>query len=79
MGELLSLRQVDEGEMQLRLVHAEALRAAGDLKGASVTLRDARARLRSRAQRISDEGYRGSFLHDVPENARIMSLAEASD
>jgi hypothetical protein len=37
----------------------------------------ARQRLLAIADRIAEPGYKQSFLDEVPENARIMTLASA--
>jgi hypothetical protein len=62
-------------EAPVRLVHAEALRAAGDEGAAREALRVARDRLMERASRIGPPGLRASFLAHVPANARTMTLA----
>jgi tetratricopeptide (TPR) repeat protein len=69
---LADLGGIDEGEALVRLVHAEARRAAGDAAGAEEALAAARARLLERAERIKDPAWRRSFLDRVPENARTM-------
>ncbi len=58
-----------------RLVHAEALEAAGDHAGACRALSTARERLRIQAARIGDLAVRRGFLENLPENARILALA----
>jgi hypothetical protein len=58
-----------------RLVHAEALAAAGDTTGATAALTAARDRLAFQAARIADPTLRESFLTVVPENVRIAALA----
>ncbi|MGZ3452162.1 MAG: serine/threonine-protein kinase [Polyangiales bacterium] len=72
------LQQVvlDEGEATVRLVHAEALFAAGRTDEARAAITTARARLFERAARIVDAELRKTFLEGVPENARTLSLAE---
>jgi tetratricopeptide (TPR) repeat protein/energy-coupling factor transporter ATP-binding protein EcfA2 len=59
----------------LRLVHAEALRATGDVARARDLLREAVARLEERAEKIADEGLRRGFLERVPSHARTLALA----
>jgi serine/threonine protein kinase/tetratricopeptide (TPR) repeat protein len=74
---LESLGGLDEGESLVRLMYAEALAAAGDHARAREAIAAARHRLLERAAKISDPGWRRSFLERVPENARTMSLATA--
>ena len=59
----------------VRLAHAEALEAAGDHAAAHAAIRVARDRVLATADRIHDPRYRKSFLEDVPDNARILTLA----
>jgi hypothetical protein len=59
----------------VRLAHAEALEAAGDMAAACAAIRVARARLLAIVDRIADPGYQKSFLENVPENARTLALA----
>jgi eukaryotic-like serine/threonine-protein kinase len=61
-------------ESLVRLVHAEALRASGDERGAEQMLQRARARLLARADAIRDEASRFGFL-EVPEHFRTIGLA----
>ena len=61
----------------VRLVHAEALRAASDHEGATRALTDLTARLLAQAERIADPALRRSFLEDVPANRRAFELAAA--
>jgi tetratricopeptide (TPR) repeat protein len=76
---LVALGTIDEGEALVRLVHAEALHAAGLHAEARAAIGEAAAVLRARAARISDESWRASFLARVPENARTLALAAAWD
>jgi eukaryotic-like serine/threonine-protein kinase len=66
---------IDEGEAIVRLVLAEALHAAGKTDEARTAIVAARDRLLERASHIRDEDLRRSFLEQVPENARTLSLA----
>jgi hypothetical protein len=66
-----SMETIEEGEMRIRLSWAEALAATGDHAGARAALEEARQRLFTQAGRIADPERRRSFLHRVPENARI--------
>jgi len=61
----------------VRLVHAEALRATGAYDAARHAIAEARARLLTIAERITDPAYQKSFLEDVPENVRTLALARA--
>ncbi|WP_437516522.1 hypothetical protein [Sorangium sp. So ce1099] len=59
----------------IRLVHIEALIAAGERDAAREALTVARDRLLATAAKISDPELRRSFLEDVPYNARTLALA----
>ena len=59
----------------VRLAHAEALHATGAHDAARVAIAQARARVLAVAGKISDPGYRASFLAQIPENARTLTLA----
>jgi hypothetical protein len=63
---------------RVRLVHAEALLAAGDRDAARAAIADARARILAIAGRIDDPEARPSFLERVPENARTLALDAGS-
>jgi tetratricopeptide (TPR) repeat protein len=65
---------LEEGESYVRLVHVEALRAAGETTAADAALDGAAERLLDRAARIPPP-WRDSFLTRVPENARTLELA----
>jgi tetratricopeptide (TPR) repeat protein len=71
------LGAIDAGESLVRLVHAEALAESGDQAGAKRAITAARERLLSRAARIRDRESRDSFLANVAENARTLTLATA--
>ncbi|WP_438015146.1 protein kinase [Sorangium sp. So ce315] len=76
--EALSLLESDRHEEEgflVRLVHAEALAAAGQAAEARGAIALARNGLLVRAGRISDPAWRERFLRDVPDNARILALA----
>jgi tetratricopeptide (TPR) repeat protein len=75
MGILERLKGVEEGESQIRVVHASALYAAGSTGEALRRIQEATARLHARAARISDPRWRRTFLEDIPENARTLRLA----
>jgi hypothetical protein len=74
---LESLGGIDDGEALIRLVHAEALHAAGQGDAARAALGAAAVRLRARAERIGSAALRQSFLERVPENARTLALEKA--
>jgi eukaryotic-like serine/threonine-protein kinase len=61
----------------IRLVHAEALAANGKATAAGEAFALCRERLLAAADRIRDPSRRRSFLERVPENARVIELAEA--
>jgi tetratricopeptide (TPR) repeat protein len=67
---------VEEGDVLLQVVHAEALRATGDRQAARSHAGAAREAALRRADGITDPAERASFL-DVPENARALALARA--
>jgi tetratricopeptide (TPR) repeat protein len=58
-----------------RVIHAEALRAAGERERAGAAIAAARERVLDQATRIGDAGIRRGFLENVPENARTLTLA----
>jgi tetratricopeptide (TPR) repeat protein len=68
---------IEDGEPLVRLVHAETLAATGDAARAAQAIAVAAERLRRMAAKISDEELCRSFLESVPENARILALANA--
>jgi len=72
---LEELGGIDEREMLVRVIHAEALAATGDVLAARVVLAAARKRVLSLAERIRDVDTRECFLTNVPENARTLRLA----
>ncbi|MBI4702525.1 MAG: protein kinase [Deltaproteobacteria bacterium] len=76
MGVLESLGGLEEGESAVRLVHAEALYASGELAEAQQAVGQARDRLLARASKIKDPTWRESFLRNVPENARTLAWAQ---
>ena len=77
MAFLESQGHLEEGEILLRLAHAEALNAVGDGEGARSALAIARERLLERASAITRPDWRQSFLANIPENARTLELAKA--
>jgi eukaryotic-like serine/threonine-protein kinase len=61
----------------VHLALAEAEAATGARDAAHRTIANARARLLTISARIADPALQRSFLDDVPENARILTLAHA--
>src|SRR5262249_35713290 len=72
---LMRLQGIEEGDSLVRLVHAEALRASGDLEQARVHIAIARDRLLATAANVGDPELRKSFPERIPENARTVALA----
>jgi eukaryotic-like serine/threonine-protein kinase len=72
---LVSVGGTEEGEAQIRLVFAEALRAAGYYDAARESIGVAVQRLLARAQQIQDAALRESFCQAVPENGKTFALA----
>ncbi|WP_437309303.1 serine/threonine-protein kinase [Sorangium sp. So ce388] len=70
-----ALGVVEQGEAFARLVHAEALFAAGDLPAARSAIARARARLLDVASQLDDAAQRERFLQGVEENARTLQRA----
>jgi tetratricopeptide (TPR) repeat protein/predicted Ser/Thr protein kinase len=68
---------VPGGEAFIWLVYAEALHAAGQLEEARGVIASARDRVLRRAPAESEPAWRASYLTNVPENARILALAQA--
>jgi tetratricopeptide (TPR) repeat protein len=76
---LEALGALEEGESLVRLVHAEALEAAGERAELWRAIASARDRLIERASKITDAAWREQFLTAVPDNARTLSMwAQAS-
>jgi hypothetical protein len=67
----------EDVELAVRLAHAEALHADGDLDGAKCALAIAKRSLEARAAAIADGPMRSTFLERVPVNARILQLDRA--
>jgi tetratricopeptide (TPR) repeat protein len=74
--QLESLGSLEEGEAAVRLVYAETLAARGARQEFAMAIVEARARLLSRAAKISDPMWRERFLTGVPENARTLELSD---
>jgi tetratricopeptide (TPR) repeat protein len=58
-----------------RLIYAEALAAVGEQEASRAALAVARERLLATAQKIDAPELRRRFLADIPEHARILTLA----
>lgn len=76
---LLTIGGVSEGESLIRLVHAVSLRAMKRHDEAAVAIEEAVARLHERADSISDERWRRSFLENIGENASTLARAAKRD
>ena len=63
----------------VRLIHAEALHAAGRTGEARAAIALARARILSQAAKIPDEETRRAFLGRVPEHVRTIALGDQWD
>ncbi len=76
----LAARTLDEhggagdAESLIRLTHALALSATGDIDEGRQRIRDARSRIVGLADRIPDPRHKRCFL-ELPENRRILRLA----
>jgi tetratricopeptide (TPR) repeat protein len=68
---------VEEGESKIRLELAETLHALGEHAAACDAIASARERVLERAQLISDEERRKSFLERVSDHTRTLALASA--
>jgi eukaryotic-like serine/threonine-protein kinase len=66
---------IEEFESLVRVALIEALRASGDVPRAAQVAAEAHERLLARANSIDDVAWRGSFLRQVTENARILELS----
>ncbi len=66
---------VEEREVLVRLAHAEALAAAGELEEAGGIAWVALERVRTLAARLGDPAWEASFLHRVPVHAATLALA----
>ncbi len=56
-----------------RLVHAQALEAAGEIEAAAMAFAAARQHVAEAAAKIDDEAYRYLFLKAVPENVALFA------
>lgn len=70
------LNGIEEGEALVRMTYARVLRARGcELDGQRI-MRAARSRLLESAEKISELGWRKSFLTHVGDNRELLQLAE---
>lgn len=78
MRMLEAMEGIEEGESLIRLTHALALRGANhgerEKEGRAVVAL-ARQRVLEKAERIRDPRWRASFLENVPDNARVIDIA----
>jgi eukaryotic-like serine/threonine-protein kinase len=77
MAVLTSLSKIDDDEEIVRLAYAEALEATGDRMAARAAIAEARERVLAKATRIEEPSRRKTFLENMRENARTLSLARA--
>jgi eukaryotic-like serine/threonine-protein kinase len=62
-------------DAMIRLDHAQALAAAGDLAAAAAVAAAACRRLAAQAERIPEQSVRRCFWNEVPEHAALRTLA----
>jgi len=75
---LSELHTVDDGEMRIRLAHAEALVACDQTERGRALLAESVEKIRARAKKL-DPDLAKKFLGRVPEVSRLMWLASAYD
>jgi len=68
---------MEDGEALLRMVHAEALYAAGDRERGRLAMAEVHAWLCAQAMQIENPVWRETFLDRVAEHRRIAELARA--
>ena len=68
---------MDEGEIAIRLVYAEALDASGQRDEGRRVLSRAKEQVPDRASKIGEQEWRDAFVQRVPENAKTLALASA--
>jgi tetratricopeptide (TPR) repeat protein len=71
------LGSIEEDEAEVFLVHARALRAAGDEAGARRVIDRGRARLEQLSLQIADPIWRERFLNDVAAHRDVVELSTA--
>lgn len=74
---LLSTQSSHEGEIPLRLAHAEACIALGETAEARETLARACNHIRAEAEATQSPALRESLLWRVPANSRVLSLSDS--
>ncbi len=74
---LETLGSLDEGEPLLRLVHARALHATGQVDEARAAVVVSCRILRARAEKITEPAWRESYLWQIAENRETLELGEA--
>ena len=72
---LEKLGGLEDTESRVRLSYAEALVAVGRRDEAAVTLRAACDGIMERASKITNAGWRESFLRRIPEHTKTFALA----
>jgi eukaryotic-like serine/threonine-protein kinase len=75
---LETLGGIEEGETRVRLVHALCLFETGATEAAKRAVQKAKDQLEERAAKIADPIHRVTFLGTVPENARVLALADVT-
>ncbi len=75
--QLEALVLVEEGEVLLRLTHAEALWADGARAEAAAAIAEAAAIVRARAARIANPEWRQCYLTAVWEHREVLARAQA--
>lgn len=67
---------IEEGEYLARMTYALTLRARGaEVEGKRV-MKEARRKLLESAEKIGEQGWRKSFLKNVPDNRELLRIAE---
>ena len=75
MAILQKLGTLDDGEAHVRLSHAQALHASGDVEGAKRAIGVAREMLQKRLAHMPDEHDRRIFVEALPAHALIYELS----
>lgn len=75
--ELAKPASVEYGEHLIRWSYAEALRRVGRGAEAARVAQEGKARLLEESEKLEDEELRNGFLRGVPDNARLLGLAES--
>jgi hypothetical protein len=77
MEEAATLGNLEEGDAYVRLAHAEALHADGQVEAARAAIGAAAELLRGRAQAMGDAATRARFLEAVAEHRQTLALEAA--